>query len=249
MPDATPHEDQPIVEALSPNQRWERDFPKTYEQAVVRVSEAQGAYARLAMPEGNFSNTPSYSLATLLRQRANQMDSQLNESPTWNNVLVPSGFEDWALAKMGLARKLWQATAMMHIYSERRMTEEEKSRISSPAEITKSPEEKREFMQVVDVMMGNFRVDIIDGKPRMKTTSYADLFLEAVQLAKKRHDKWVADHEGSLIGKFPKLSTFLELLSNSKDVLQDPTLLENIFLVHYWAYWERKLSPMKNDKL
>src|SRR5258708_40291877 len=118
--DTSTPEHETNQEPLTPNQRWERDFPKTYPEADAKLRQAQSAYYGLAMPQGDFRDTQPFSLTKLLAQRDRQelQIRELNDQPPpfLENVFVPQGFEKWAVEKIRLASPLWQAHAMRSIY-------------------------------------------------------------------------------------------------------------------------------------
>lgn len=227
---------------LSPNDQWEREFPKTYQEALDKLSQASTAYSQLPFPEGDFRDTSRRSVADLIAKRSKVVQVPDSEHSFWENVEVPTGFEGWALEKMGRAHRLWTAHAMRDIYKARRMTERERAGLETLDDSSQREKDDAQMSEATDVMMGNFRVEIKEGKPIMKVTNYGQLLVEAAELAEKRHQDWVKGHEGRLISKFPKLSRLLEATNTLREIVVGPNL-ENMFLAYYFAYMRRKLYP------
>lgn len=236
------------AEQPSPNEQWERDFPKTYDEAQTRFLETRQAYKNLDMPNGNFADTPVSSLTDLLRKRAELNEEMHRDVPQyWSYITIPQGFEDWATQKMDLASKYWKAATMKKIYLERRMTSDEKVRFGKQESQTEKQELEKDMKEAVNVMHGLFSVDIVDGKPLLKTTGYSDLTADAIRKVGEEHKKWTSEHK-DLLKRFPKLEGIFETWSAFKNFLKDPDLLENFLLVYWFSHYQRKLNSNTNKK-
>jgi hypothetical protein len=213
---------------------WGVDFPATLVEAVRNVKQARAAYLGYPLPEGPFTDTPSRTMSDIISERRFLSTTEF----AINTPDVPPDLTEWAKDKIRLAASLRRATIYRDLYIERRMFGTLPDDVLK--RVTTDPEGENEEINMMS--LGEFRIEVFDGKPIIKDNSYSALFNEALEMDRLRQRALAKKLEGTPLVKISWLPSLLGAIEDLRGTFLRPELLENIFLVHYLNKTASKLK-------